>query len=109
MDTTDPIVWRRKQQERMKKNHFKQVLKDLNKKIKSDQLDNPDNPVIACHRYIKNRTDHLDYAGAIEKDLPIGSGEIESSHRYVIQKRLKISGAWWLEDNARAMLSLRVL
>jgi len=109
MGVTDAIAWRRKQQNRMKKNHYKQVLKDLNKKIKSDQLKDPENPVVACHRYIKNRTDCLDYAGAIENDLPIGSGEIESSHRYVIQKRLKISGAWWREDNARAMLALRVL
>ena len=48
-----------------------------------------------CYRYIANREDSLDYKEALEKDLPIGSGEIESSHRYVIQKRLKIAGAWW--------------
>jgi hypothetical protein len=31
--------------------------------------------------------------------LPIGSGEIESAHRYVIQNRLKIAGAWWKMEN----------
>jgi hypothetical protein len=31
-----------------------------------------------------------------------------SPHRYVIQKRMKIAGAWWLEPNAEAMLALRV-
>jgi hypothetical protein len=31
--------------------------------------------------------------------LPIGSGEIESGHRYVFQNRLKISGAWWKMEN----------
>jgi len=40
--------------------------------------------------------------------LPIGSGEVESAHRYVIQKRLKLPGAWWRKDNAQAMLNLRV-
>jgi hypothetical protein len=50
----------------------------------------------------------LDYKTAIENKLPIGSGEIETAHRYVIQKRLKTPGAWWLEDNASKMLALRV-
>jgi hypothetical protein len=30
-------------------------------------------PVRACHRYIKNRPEQLDYKTAIEQDLPIGS------------------------------------
>lgn len=37
----------------------------------------------------------------------LGSGEIESAHRYVIQKRLKLPGAWWLEEHAETMLALR--
>ncbi len=43
-----------------------------------------------------------------QQDLPIGSGEIESAHRYLIQKRLKLPGAWWLAVNAENMLALRV-
>ena len=46
---------------------------------------------------------------AIGKGLPIGSGEIESAHRYVIQERLKLPGAWWKADNADFMLALRVV
>jgi len=46
---------------------------------------------------------------AIENDLPIGSGQIESAHRYVIQSRLKLTGAWWRKDIADNMLSLRTL
>ena len=38
-----------------------------------------------------------------------GSGEIESAHRYIIQSRLKIAGAWWKLENACKMLALRVL
>jgi hypothetical protein len=51
----------------------------------------------------------LDYKSALENDLPIGSGEIESAHRYVIQKRLKVAGDWWLEQTAEDMLALRTL
>ena len=42
-------------------------------------------------------------------DLPIGSCEIESAHRYIIRKRMKIAGVWWKESNAGNMLSLRVM
>ncbi|MDE0284790.1 MAG: ISKra4 family transposase, partial [Gammaproteobacteria bacterium] len=35
-------------------------------------------------------------------------GEIESAHRYVVQRRMKIAGAWWKADNAQAMLALRI-
>jgi len=65
-------------------------------------------PVRRCLRYLNHRQDQLDYASAIDKELPIGSGEIESAHRYVIQKRLKLPGAWWREDNAQHMLALRL-
>jgi len=65
-------------------------------------------PVRACHRYLSNRLAHLDYQGALAQGLPIGSGEIESAHRYVVQQRLKRPGAWWTPDNAEAMLALRI-
>jgi hypothetical protein len=66
-------------------------------------------PVRACYRYISNRPNQLDYQGAQSQDLPIGSGEVESAHRYVIQKRLKIAGAWWCMRNAKSMIALRVI
>jgi hypothetical protein len=40
--------------------------------------------------------------------LPIGSSAIEGAHRYVIQSRLKLAGAWWKLNNAKHMLALRV-
>ena len=42
------------------------------------------------------------------KDLPIGSGEIESAHRYVAQRRLKRPGAWWRVKHAEYILALRI-
>ncbi len=35
--------------------------------------------------------------------LPIGSGEIESSHKYIPQKRLKIPGSTWHPDSLNPM------
>ena len=51
----------------------------------------------------------LDYKGALAAGLPIGSGEIESGHRYVFQNRLKIAGSWWKTENLRKMIALRVV
>ena len=65
-------------------------------------------PVRICHRYLGARKDQLNYAEALAEGLPIGSGEIESAHRYVAQKRLKLPGAWWLVQHAEHMLALRI-
>ena len=66
-------------------------------------------PAVKCLNYLSKRLHQLDYKGALEAGLPIGSGEIESGHRSVIQARLKIPGAWWDIDNAENMLALRTI
>ena len=38
----------------------------------------------------------------------IGSGAIESAHRTLVQKRLKLSGQRWSKKGAQNMLNLRV-
>ncbi len=65
-------------------------------------------PVRVCHRYLGARKDKLKYREALAEALPIGSGEIESAHRYVAQKRMKLPGAWWLVEHAEYMLALRI-
>ena len=50
----------------------------------------------------------LDYQTAISRDLPIGSGAIESAHRYLVHQRLKRPGAWWRVEHAEHLLALRL-
>ncbi len=95
--------WVQKQANRLKNNEISKVLADLAKY----DLNNEESAVTQCNRYIKNRLEQLDYKKAIDQELPIGSGRIEGGHRHVIQARLKISGAWWLEESAQSMLALR--
>ena len=71
-------------------------------------MDDSEAPVRQCHRYLSQRREQLDYHRALERDLPIGSGEIESAHRYIVQQRLKRPGAWWRAANADHMLALRL-
>ena len=103
------IAWLEQQKKRLRQNHTEAVLDELAPFLERDTPKSEPTPVQACYRYMDNRPGQFDYAGALAADLPIGSGEIESAHRYVIQGRLKIAGAWWKKDNAAKMLALRVL
>ena len=77
--------------------------------LEADIIEAQNAPLRACHRYIKKCPHQLDYKAALDQGLPIGSGEIESVHRYVIQQRLKLPGVWWAPDNADSMLALRII
>ena len=76
--------------------------------VEPERVDDSDAPVRAAQRYFTNRRQRFDYQGALEQGLPIGSGEIESAHRYVVQQRLKRPRAWWRLEQAEAMLALRL-
>jgi hypothetical protein len=102
----NPERWRHRQQGRLLENKVTAVLRSLAAHLEPEAT--PQAPVRAAHRYLKQRRDHLDYAGARAAGLCIGSGEIESGHRHVIQQRLKLAGSWWKEPNAQSMLGLRV-
>ena len=40
---------------------------------------------------------------------PVGSGETESAHRSIPQRRMKLPGAWWLPEHINPMMSLRIM
>lgn len=101
-------TWLQTQKDRLKTQQIDKVLDALQPHIEAASIDEPQAPVRQCHRYLSQRLQQLDYQGAIAQGLPIGSGEIESAHRYIVQKRLKLPGSWWLAANADRMLALRV-
>jgi hypothetical protein len=94
--------------EALKQNKAAEVLEELRARLETPDKPEDEAPVRRAYRYMDNRREQLDYQGALEKKLPIGSGLIESGHRHVLQARLKQPGMWWREDNAHAMAQLRV-
>lgn len=100
--------WLHQQQDRLKENRLKQVLKALRPHLEARSVADAEAPVRACLRYLANRPQQFNYRRALEAGLPIGSGEIESTHRHLVQARLKIAGAWWKPENAAKMLALRL-
>ena len=109
--------WLRQQQQRMKENRIEEVLKELAAHSETHDpstcvqqhgsSDRKECPVDKCIRYIQRRLEYLDYQGAIQAGLPIGTGEVEGGHGSVIQDRIKPGGAWWLIENVQKMLALR--
>ncbi len=107
-DAAAEKAWMEAQKDALKTGRADAVLGALEPHREAPEVGDDQAPVRACHRYLGARKDQLKYREAIAEGLPIGSGEIESAHRYVAQKRLKLPGAWWLVEHAEHMLALRI-
>jgi hypothetical protein len=101
-------AWMEAQKQALKTGRLDEVLRDLAPHCEPPGISDEQAPVRACHRYLSGRAHQLKYREALAEGLPIGSGEIESAHRYVAQKRRKLPGAWWRVEHAEHMLALRI-
>lgn len=99
--------WLQTQKRRLLKGQSEKVIAELAPELEPQDPDDK-TPIRAAWRYLCNHRQQLDYPQALAQELPLGSGMIEGGHRHVLQKRLKISGAWWTTDNINAMAQLRV-
>src|SRR5271165_6798796 len=101
-------AWMETQKDALKGGRLDAVLQTLAGHGEPPEVDDEHAPVRICHRYLSARANQLNYRQALAEGLPIGSGEIESAHRYVAQQRLKRPGAWWRVEHAEYMLALRI-
>lgn len=58
-------------------------------------------------KYFMRNKKKMRYERFKEQGLCIGSGAIESANKYVVQRRVKLQGMKWNEDNANYMVHLR--
>jgi len=58
--------------------------------------------------YLQKRRDLMDYPTYRASGWPIGSGSVESSHKLVVQARLKGPGMHWKPEHINPMLALRL-
>ena len=88
---------------RLEKGECREVLNLLNpyKDVKT-----PDG-VVNLYTYISNHMDCIRYPEYKALGFFVGSGVIESSHRTVMQERLKLAGMRWNKSTAQGVLSLR--
>jgi hypothetical protein len=97
-----PTGWLDRQPSRLKTTPLDAVLVDLAHPMEPATVADPNAPVRAAQRDFSHRREQFDDQGAREHGLPIGSGEIESAHRYVVQQRLKRPGVWWTVEPGRS-------
>jgi hypothetical protein len=57
--------------------------------------------------YLSNNAEYLDYGAYLAAGMPIATGVIEGSCRYLVKDRMDITGARWGLEGAEAVLTLR--
>ena len=60
------------------------------------------------YNYLKKHQDHIEYDRFKEMGVPIGSGLVESTCKWLIQQRFKGVGMRWSEDGFNHLLHLRL-
>ena len=62
-----------------------------------------------ARRYLQKREKMIDYSYFQARGYPLGSGSVESSHKLVVQSRMKQAGMRWASHHVDPMLALRNL
>lgn len=97
--------WTNHQKELLLKSQVLEVIKNIKALAKGNNEEAE--KLIAYYQANAGRMDYQQY-----KQIGcgiIGSGAIESAHRTVIQKRMKLSGQRWSKKGAQNMLNLRIM
>src|SRR5258708_6111261 len=107
-DKTDHHWWqsRLQQLKEGKIDNFFEALKRLTRTHNTDDANISPKRLL---QYFEENRSRLIYRWAIDHNLPIGSGAVESAARHIVQQRLKLSGMRWSDSGAQAILNLRTL
>ena len=97
--------WYTKALERIENEEVEQVVDELKEAFEQTQND----AIRREANYFERNKDAVAYAEYRENGWSSASSEVESSHRHIVQVRLKIPGAWWHPDNVPNILALRML
>lgn len=106
-DASEGKQWVQQQQALLLESHAEQVIGNVKRLAVSKRKQPIKAKLLAYLNANLSRMDYKHYQ-AIGCGI-IGSGAIESAHRTVVQKRMKLSGQRWSKKGAQHMLNLRVL
>ncbi len=94
---------------RRRKDAAATILADLIASGREEVLVDGEQPVHDAITYLQNNLPRMNYAGAIRKGLPIGSGNVEATCKTLVGLRMKRCGARWHNDTGNHILHLRAL
>jgi len=101
--------WYKNQSHQLKHQPPNRLLSDLAWFGRQAQTVEQQAQVYRTMHYLTHRREMIDYPHFRAQGYPIGSGSVESSHKHVVQKRLKGAGMRWAEQHVDPLLSLRNL
>ncbi len=95
------------------KSHLKAIsegkVEQIKKEFENEYEQNDNDRLRQLIGYLSRFSNNVHYDKFKEKGYPVGSGEVESAHKYIPQRRLKLPGASWDPNNVEPMLALRLL
>lgn len=102
-------TWFKAMRSQLKRKPPQRTLNDLRFWQRQATTDEQIATIEAACTYLERRAALIDYPLFQAKQLPIGSGSVESGHKVVIHSRMKQAGMRWAEDNVDPLLALRNL
>jgi len=107
--TTRCQVWFADARHRLRHGQAAAVLDDINTALAQPGLpDSAQQALTKLYNYLDKHRDHIQYDKLKEMGLPIGSGLVESTCKWLIQQRFKGVGMRWSEDGFNHLLHLRL-
>lgn len=106
--------WVSLQEDRLYADDAEVVLEELKTRLAAVPKTGPGNKgrrkrLIDAIRYLENRLDKLAYGTCRERDLEVGTGQVEGAIKYVIAKRCDHGGMRWIRERAQAVIQLRCI
>jgi len=107
--TTRCQAWFTDARHRLRHGQAAAVLDDINTALAQPSLpDSAQQALTKLYNYLDKHRDHIQYDKLKEMGLPIGSGLVESTCKWLIQQRFKGVGMRWSEDGFNHLLHLRL-
>lgn len=107
--TTHCQEWFADARHRLRHGQANDVLDDIKAAAALPGLPNSaEKALTKLYNYLKKHQDHIEYDRFKEMGVPIGSGLVESTCKWLIQQRFKGVGMRWSEDGFNHLLHLRL-
>lgn len=112
--STELASWVAVQEDRLYADDAERVLDELRTRLDAVPKTGPGNKgrrkrLIDAIRYIGNRLDKMAYGTCRQRDLEVGTGQVEGAIKYVIAKRCDHGGMRWIRERAQAVIQLRCI
>ena len=107
--TTRCQTWFADARHRLRHGQTDDVLEDIKAALALPDLpDSAQKALTKLYNYLDKHREHIQYDKLKEMGLPIGSGFVESTCKWLIQQRFKGVGMRWSEDGFNHLLHLRL-